>query len=90
MGGLLSEGSLLSTGVELAMAMARGLASLQSEIQREILLCVGYPEMAANLSSEEIGDFSMSGDRGDPAWIGEIYVFAVFGSFIGESASEPF
>ena len=42
--------------------------------------------MAANLASEKIRDFRMSGHS---ARIGKIYVFAMLRAFVGENASEP-
>ena len=32
----------------------------------------------------------MSGNRRDATWVGEVYVLAVFGAFVGESAPEAF
>ena len=43
----------------------------------------------ANLTCEKVGDLSMSGNRRNAAWIGEIDVFTMLCPFIGENASEP-
>jgi hypothetical protein len=32
----------------------------------------------------------MSGYGGDAAWVGKVYIFAAFGAFGGEGASESF
>ena len=54
-----------------------------------LLLWIWDTELAANLTCEKIGDLSMSWNRRNAAWIGEIDVFAMLCPFVGENTSEP-
>jgi hypothetical protein len=47
-------------------------------ISRLRLFWIWDTELAANLACEEIGDFDVSWNRGNAAWIGEIDVLAMF------------
>jgi hypothetical protein len=52
---------------------------LASEQHKQVLLFwIWDTELAANLACEEVGDFYMSGNGGNAAWIGEIDVLAMF------------
>jgi hypothetical protein len=57
--------------------------------KRVALFWIWDTELAANLASEKIRDFRMSGHCGHSAGIGKIYVFAMLRAFVGENASEP-
>ena len=64
---------------------------LETEIRWDLLLLrIWDTQLAANLACEEIGDLSMSWNRCNAAWIGEIDVLAMFCPFVGENTSEPF
>ena len=53
------------------------------------LFWIGNPELSADLSRQQIGDLRVAGHGGDPARVGEIYILAVFRSFIDERAAKP-
>jgi len=64
--------------------------NLETEIRWDLLLLrIWDTQLAANLACEEIGDLSMSWNRCNAAWIGEIDVLAMFCPFVGENTSEP-
>jgi hypothetical protein len=49
-----------------------------NNIRRLKLFWIWDTELAANLACEEIGDFDVSWNRGNAAWIREIDVLAIF------------
>lgn len=68
------------------MVVRNGAVSI---VQRA-LFDVGYAKLTANFTRQKIGDFGVSGNRCDAAWVCEVRILAVFGAFVGESAAESF
>jgi hypothetical protein len=57
----------------------REFPELASEQHKQVLLFwIWDAELAANLACEEVGDFCMSWNRGNAAWIGEVDLLAMF------------
>ena len=55
------------------------LPELSSQQHKQVgLFWIRNTELATNLACEEIGDFCMSWNRGNTAWIGEINVLGMF------------
>jgi hypothetical protein len=58
------------------------LPELSSQQHKQVrLFWIWDTELAANLACEEIGDFYMSWNRGNAAWIGQIDVLLCFDPF---------
>ena len=75
------DGNWMSQGVSYIgeTSTFREFPKLASEQHNQVLLFrIRNTELATNLACEKIGDFYMSWDGGNAAWIGEIDILAMF------------